>query len=313
MPICMNNSMEHDMNIAIIGGNSKIASALIRLLLKETTWNLYVYSMSLQKSSSERIVYKAIPYSDIKSWKEEFLSIRPEYIINTAAMTNVDACEEKKQEAWFANATFVEQLSRIALIIEAHFIHFSTDYVFDGKKGPYVESDQPRPISYYGKSKLAGENAVIHSHAFNTVIRTNVVYGFTNSDQQDFVKWVLNNADASKQMTIVDDQYSNPTLTDDLALAVKRIIEKKRSGIYHIGGNTQCSRLEFAMEIAKIFHLDTSLFLPIKTKALNQPAERPLMSGLINLKAHTDLGISFSTITEGLVRLRHQLHVHNQE
>jgi len=301
------------MNIAIIGGNSKIASALIRLLLKETTWNLYVYSMSLQKSSSERIVYKAIPYSDIKSWKEEFLSIRPEYIINTAAMTNVDACEEKKQEAWFANATFVEQLSRIALIIEAHFIHFSTDYVFDGKKGPYVESDQPRPISYYGKSKLAGENAVIHSHAFNTVIRTNVVYGFTNSDQQDFVKWVLNNADASKQMTIVDDQYSNPTLTDDLALAVKRIIEKKRSGIYHIGGNTQCSRLEFAMEIAKIFHLDTSLFLPIKTKALNQPAERPLMSGLINLKAHTDLGISFSTITEGLVRLRHQLHVHNQE
>ncbi|MFZ9976755.1 MAG: dTDP-4-dehydrorhamnose reductase [Candidatus Kapaibacteriota bacterium] len=301
------------MNIAIIGGNSKIASALIRLLLKETTWNLYVYSMSLQKSSSERIVYKAIPYSDIKSWKEEFLSIRPEYIINTAAMTNVDACEEKKQEAWFANATFVEQLSRIALIIEAHFIHFSTDYVFDGKKGPYVESDQPRPISYYGKSKLAGENAVIHSHAFNTVIRTNVVYGFTNSDQQDFVKWVLNNADASKQMTIVDDQYSNPTLTDDLALAVKRIIEKKRSGIYHIGGNTQCSRLEFAMEIAKIFHLDTSLFLPIKTKALKQPAERPLMSGLINLKAHTDLGISFSTITEGLVRLRHQLHVHNQE
>jgi len=305
--------MEHDMNIAIIGGNSKIASALIRLLLKETTWNLYVYSMSLQKSSSERIVYKAIPYSDIKSWKEEFLSIRPEYFINTAAMTNVDACEEKKQEAWFANATFVEQLSRIALIIEAHFIHFSTDYVFDGRKGPYVESDQPRPISYYGKSKLAGENAVIHSHAFNTVIRTNVVYGFTNSDQQDFVKWVLNNADASKQMTIVDDQYSNPTLTDDLALAVKRIIEKKRSGIYHIGGNTQCSRLEFAMEIAKIFHLDTSLFLPIKTKALNQPAERPLMSGLINLKAHTDLGISFSTITEGLVRLRHQLHVHNQE
>lgn len=309
----MNNSMEHDMNIAIIGGNSKIASALIRLLLKETTWNLYVYSMSLQKSSSERIVYKAIPYSDIKSWKEEFLSIRPEYIINTAAMTNVDACEEKKQEAWFANATFVEQLSRIALIIEAHFIHFSTDYVFDGRKGPYVESDQPRPISYYGKSKLAGENAVIHSHAINTVIRTNVVYGFTNSDQQDFVKWVLNNADASKQMTIVDDQYSNPTLTDDLALAVKRIIEKKRSGIYHIGGNTQCSRLEFAMEIAKIFHLDTSLFFPIKTKALNQPAERPLMSGLINLKAHTDLGISFSTITEGLVRLRHHMHVHNQE
>jgi len=301
------------MNIAIIGGNSKIASAIIRLFMKETTWKLYVYSMSLKESSSPRIVHKAIPYMDTKSWKEEFLSIRPDYIINTAAMTNVDACEEKRQEAWFANATFIEQLSRIALIIESHLIHFSTDYVFDGTKGPYSEIDQPRPISYYGKSKLAGENAVIHSHALNTVIRTNVVYGLTNTSQQDFVKWVLSKADASQNMHIVDDQYSNPTLTDDIALAVKRIIEKKRSGMYHIGGNTQCSRFEFALEIAKIFHVDASLIIPIKTKDLQQLAERPLQSGLITLKAHTDLGISFSTITEGLVRMRHQMHVHNQE
>lgn len=301
------------MNIAIIGGNSKIASAIIRLFLKETTWTLHVYSMSLPESSSDRIRYKSIPYGEIKSWKEEFLSIRPEYIINTAAMTNVDACEDNKQEAWNANAIFVEQLSRIALIIEAHLIHFSTDYVFDGSKGPYSESDQPKPISYYGKSKLAGENAVLKSHAKNTVIRTNVVYGLSSDNQQDFVKWILKNADASKEMNIVDDQCSNPTLTDDLALAVKRIIEKQRCGIYHIGGNTFCNRYEFALEIAKIFHLDESLFKPIKTKDLQQPAPRPLFGGLINLKAHTDLGISFSSITEGLVRLRHQMHVHTQE
>ncbi len=313
MHLSMNMRMESEVNIAIIGGNSKIASAIIRLFAKETTWNLHVYSMSLTRVSTERIHYKAIPYSDIKSWKEELLAIRPQYIINTAAMTNVDACEEKKQEAWFSNATFAEQLSRIALIIEAHLIHFSTDYVFDGQKGPYVEYDQPKPISYYGKSKLAGENAVLKSHAQNTVIRTNVVYGLTNDTQQDFVKWILQNADASKQMNIVNDQFSNPTLTDDLALAVKRIIEKKRCGIYHIGGNTQCNRHEFALEIAKVFHLDASLFIPIQTKELHQPAQRPLISGLINLKAHTDLGISFSTITEGLVRLRHQMHVQNQE
>lgn len=313
MHLCMNMKMEFDVNIAIIGGNSKVASAIIELFIKETTWKLYIYSMTLNQVSNDRIQYKAIPYTEPKLWKDEFLSIRPDYIINTAAMTNVDACEDKKQEAWAINAIFAEQLSRIALIIDAHLIHFSTDYVFDGAKGPYSEQDQPRPISYYGKSKLAGENAVLKSHAKNTVIRTNVVYGLTNDKQQDFVKWVLNSADAERQMNIVDDQYSNPTLTDDLALAVKRIIEKKRCGIYHIGGNTQCNRLEFALEIAKIFHLDTSLFIPIKTKDLHQPAQRPLISGLINLKAHTDLGISFSTITEGLVRLRHQMHVQKQE
>lgn len=303
--------MEHEVNIAIIGGNSKTASAIIRLLLKETTWKLHVYSMSLPESEEERIQYKSIPYTDIKSWKEEFLSIRPEYIINTAAKTNVDACEDNKQEAWQANAIFVEQLSRIALITDAHLIHFSTDYVFDGLKGPYSETDHPGPISYYGKSKLAGENAVLKSHAKNTVIRTNVVYGLSSDTQQDFVKWVLNNAEASQTMNIVDDQFSNPTLTDDLALAVKRIIEKQRCGLYHIGGNTFCNRYEFALEIASIFHLDPSLFIPIQTKDLQQPAPRPLMGGLINLKAHTDLGISFSSITEGLVRLRHQMHVHN--
>lgn len=301
------------MNIAIIGGNSKVASAIIRLFLKETSWTLYVYSTSLSEHSDERIKYKSIPYADIKSWKEEFLSIRPEYIINTAAMTNVDACEEKKQEAWFANATFVENISRIALITDAHLIHFSTDYVFDGAKGPYTETDQPAPISYYGKSKLAGENAVLKSHAKNTVIRTNVVYGLSSDNQQDFVKWILECSEASKSMKIVDDQYSNPTLTDDLALAVKRIIEKQRCGLYHIGGNTFCNRYEFALEIAKIFHLDESLFIPIKTKDLQQDAPRPLMGGLINLKAHTDLGISFSSITEGLVRLRHQMHKQHQE
>jgi dTDP-4-dehydrorhamnose reductase len=228
-------------------------------------------------------------------------------------MTNVDGCEENRKEAWFSNVTFVEQLARLSLIVESHLIHFSTDYVFDGAKGPYTEQDQPNPICYYGKSKLAGENAVLKSHANNTVIRTNVVYGLTTNDQSDFVQWVIKCHEANKTMNIVNDQLSNPTLTDDLALSVKRIIEKKRCGLYHIGGNSYCNRYEFALEIANIFHLDESLISPIQTHSLNQKAKRPLRGGLINLKAHTDLGIQYSTIQEGLVRLRHQMHAINQE
>ena len=110
MHICMNMIMEFDVNIAIIGGNSKIASAIIGLLTKETTWNLYVYSMTLHQVSTERIQYKAIQYAELKSWKEEFISVRPDYIINTAAMTNVDACEDRKQDAWIANALFASSI-----------------------------------------------------------------------------------------------------------------------------------------------------------------------------------------------------------
>lgn len=305
--------MNNPLRIALIGGNSKVGSAISRLLEKETDWQLHVYSSTLQQSVSDRVFCKHIDYADIKKLKEEFFEVRPDFIINTAAMTNVDGCEIQRQEAWFSNVTFVEQLARLSLIVESHLIHFSTDYVFDGAKGPYTEQDQPNPICYYGKSKLAGENAVLKSHVNNTVIRTNVVYGLTTNDQSDFVQWVIKCHEAKKTMNIVDDQLSNPTLTDDLALSVKRIIEKKRCGLYHIGGNTYCNRYEFALEIAKIFHLDESLITPIQTHSLNQKAKRPLRGGLINLKAHTDLGIQYSTIQEGLVRLRHHMHAFNQE
>ena len=305
--------MHESLRIALIGGNSKVGSAIIRLLEKETDWNIHVFSSTLEEDSSDRIRYRKLQYSDIKQLKEEFLELRPDFTINTAAMTNVDACEDLRQEAWYANVTFVEQLARLSLIVESHLIHFSTDYVFDGQKGPYSEQDNPNPICYYGKSKLAGENAVLRSHANNTVLRTNVVYGLTNSHQHDFVQWIIQNHESGTSMNIVDDQYSNPTLTDDLALSVKRVIEKKRCGLYHIGGNTYCNRYEFALEIAKVFHLDENLFKPIKTHTLNQKAKRPLRGGLINLKAHTDLGIQFSTIQEGLVRLRHQMHALTQE
>lgn len=305
--------MNNPLRIALIGGNSKVGSAITRLLQKETDWQLHVYSSSAKESSSERVLFKTIQYADVKNLKEDFFEVRPDFIINTAAMTNVDDCEDHRQEAWFSNVSFVEHLARLSLIVESHLIHFSTDYVFDGVKGPYSEQDQPNPICYYGKSKLAGENAVLRSHVNNTVIRTNVVYGLTNDDQSDFVKWVINNHEANSTMSIVDDQFSNPTLTDDLALSVKRIIEKRRCGLYHIGGNTFCNRYEFALEIARVFHLDDSLIVPIQTHTLNQKAKRPLRGGLINLKAHTDLGINFSTIQEGLVRLRHHMHAINEE
>lgn len=305
--------MNNPLRIALIGGNSKVGSAITRLFEKETDWQLHVFSSTLLHTSSDRIIYKQIDYANSKMLKEIFFEVRPDFIINTAAMTNVDGCEENRKESWFSNVTFVEQLARLSLIVESHLIHFSTDYVFDGAKGPYTEQDQPNPICYYGKSKLAGENAVLKSHANNTVIRTNVVYGLTTNDQSDFVQWVIKCHEANKTMNIVNDQLSNPTLTDDLALSVKRIIEKKRYGLYHIGGNSYCNRYEFALEIANIFHLDESLISPIQTHSLNQKAKRPLRGGLINLKAHTDLGIQYSTIQEGLVRLRHQMHAINQE
>jgi len=230
----------------------------------------------------------------------------PQVIVNTAAFTNVDDCETDRSMAWQVNVTLVETLARLARVTDAHLVHFSTDYVFDGAKGPYTEVDIPSPINYYGKTKLAGENACLSSGADATVVRTNVVYG-PGTSRIDFVHWVLMNIESKTEMRIVTDQISNPTYVDDLAEAVTRIIMRKRTGLYHVGGSDYVSRFDFAKRIADFFKLDSSMMTPITTAELHQPARRPLRGGLVSIKAESDLRMKVRGIDSGLVSLRHAL------
>jgi dTDP-4-dehydrorhamnose reductase len=295
--------------IAIIGARSKTAEALIRILPAETDWEILLFSSGLKNEGEARgFRYFPLNYADPKALRDICLRELPEVIINTSAMTNVDACEHEKQLAWTVNVTWVEQLVRTASVIDAHLVHFSTDYVFNGEKGPYTETDAPHPLSYYGKSKLASENACMQARNYCSVIRTNVVYGFSANEKVDFVQWVIAQSNKGMPFTVVDDQYSNPTLTDDLARAVLKIIQKKRTGLYHVGGADYLNRIEFARQIAKIFHLDESLIRPVSTESLAQAAKRPLRGGLVALKAETDLGFKFCGIESGLITVRHQMH-----
>jgi dTDP-4-dehydrorhamnose reductase len=138
------------------------------------------------------------------------------------------------------------------------------------------------------------------------------VYGYSSHNKIDFVQWIINMCELNNSFGVVNDQLSNPTLTDDIALGIKKIIEKKRTGLYHFGGLDFINRIDFAKKIAEIYHLDDSLIQPITTESLNQKAKRPLQSGLISLKASTDLGVKFCGIESGLITLRHQMHVFSQ-
>jgi dTDP-4-dehydrorhamnose reductase len=298
------NTTNH--KILIIGAKSKTAQALVRLISTETPWDIVLVSSSVEAQHH----YKDLPfyifdYTQPKELKNIFLKELPSIVINTAAMTNVDKCELEHKAAWDANVLLVEYIARMCKITDTHLIHLSTDYIFDGAKGLYAENDTPNPISYYGKTKLASENVCIAATISYTIIRTNVVYGFSVFDSNDFVEWTLSNLDAGKQFSVVTDQISNPTLTDDIALAVIKIIKKKRNGIYHVAGADWISRLEFAKTIATVFHFDPNLILPILTESLSQKAKRPFRGGLLTLKAQTDLQISFATAQAGLTTLRH--------
>ena len=246
----------------------------------------------------------------VESIVEEF---EPHIIVNAAGMTNVDRCELEREAAWRANVTGVENLIRAAKLAGATLLHISTDYVFDGKRGPYNELDRPNPICYYGRTKLASENLVHTSGLPAAIVRTMVLYGIGHKVKQNFAIWLLKSLSEGKPIRVVDDQIGNPTLADDLAYGILKIIELNRKGMYHIAGPDIVSRYDFAVSLAGVFDFDKKLITPVKTSVMKQSAQRPLKSGLITLKAQTDLGLTLSGIGQGLAMLKNQLNANMQE
>jgi len=285
-------------------------------MLGQRTINFYnaIENVQLMGTSvEEEPVFNDVDYiscdlSDRDEIKKIISDFCPDFIVNAAAFTNVDLSESEKELAWKINVKGVEYLAEGARIIDAHLIHISSDYIFDGKNGPYSETDKPNPIGYYGRTKLASENALKISGCINTVLRTNVLYGIADS-RPDFVRWVVNSVRAGKQINIVTDQVNNPTFIDDLVQAINRIIEFRKQGVFNIGGREFLARFEFTEKIADFFKLDKNLIRPILTEELNQPAKRPLKSGLLTLKAETELGYKPHTIEETLALMKRELNL----
>ncbi|HXG01325.1 MAG TPA: NAD(P)-dependent oxidoreductase, partial [Bacteroidota bacterium] len=209
---------------------------------------------------------------------------------------------------WKTNVEGVENIIEAARRNDTMVIHISTDYVFDGRSGPYTENDRPEPLSYYGKSKLASENALRSSGLPYLIARTMVLYGFAPGVKPNFALWLIENLEKGRKVNVVDDQYGNPTLVDDLAYGLIQGFEMGRTGIYHLAGRDIVSRYEFALKLAKVFNFDPALINPVKTADLKQPAPRPLKSGLITLKAEVELGYKPSTVEQGLIILKTQLN-----
>jgi dTDP-4-dehydrorhamnose reductase len=243
---------------------------------------------------------------DVRKVIDEF---EPDVIVHTAAVTDVDLCEKERALAWQVNVGCVENLAYAAKLVGAKLIHLSTDYVFDGKDGPYSEVDRPNPISYYGRTKLASENLLLTSGVPTTIIRTMVLYGLGTNVKSNFALWVYNNLKDGKPIRVVDDQIGNPTFADDLAYAILKIIELERTGIYNIAGADIVSRYDFALTLARVFNFNKRLITPVKSCTFIQPAPRPLKSGLIILKAQTELGIKMSGVEHGLTVFKNQLEV----
>lgn len=231
----------------------------------------------------------------------------PHYVVNAAAYTNVDGCEDAKEECWKVNVIGVENLAHAARKVNATLIHVSSDYIFDGVKGVYDEDSKPNPLGYYGRAKLASENAVLKTGIEHAIVRTMVLYGTGKELRPNFATWLVTKLSQGENVNIVDDQYGHPTLVDDLAHAIMKIIDLDKHGIFHVVGSEYLSRYEFALKLADVFEVDRSLISRIKTEELQQKAPRPLNSHFSIEKAKRELGIEMSDAETGLKLLKRQI------
>ena len=279
-----------DKKILIIGCSGLVGSTLFKMI---------PHSVGAYNKEPIRGNCIKMDITNMEDVNKIIQSFRPDIIIHTAALTDVDYCEDKREEAYNVNVEGTKNIVEAAKSVNAKVAYISTDYVFDGTNGPYSEDDETNPLGYYAKTKLEGENLVKTSGLPYIIIRTTVVYGVEDK-KLNFALWLLKQLESGRKVNIANDQYSSPTLSTDLARTIIRLLENGKTGLYNVSGSEVVNRYDFALRIAEAFNLEKDLITPISTKELNQKAPRPMKAGLKVDKITKELGISPQTILEAL-------------
>ncbi len=290
------------MDILITGVNGMLGSALATRLAK----NYQVTGLDIQKTNVKNppIDYIQGDITDLKNLKRLTKLTKPLIIINCAAMTSVDSCEKSPDVARSVNVEGLKNLIELSKENNSHLIQISTDYVFDGTSGPYGESDPTKPINVYGQTKLDSEMSLIKSDIHWTILRTNVLFSEVLTEQASFLSWVYQNLKKNEKISVVNDQFGNPTYVHNFAYAIEQIIEQDAHGIYHYAGKDYLNRFEFALQIADTFDLDNRLINKTTTRSLNQAAKRPYKSGLKTDKIETELEIKTFNLKDTLLVIK---------
>lgn len=297
------------MKILLTGSNGLLGQKLIYQMRNRSDIELIATSKGGNRTHEKSgYIYFPLDITNEKEVTAILQEVKPDCIIHTAAMTNVDQCELNREACKKLNVDSVETLARWAEKNKAHIIHLSTDFVFDGESGPYKEEDIPNPLSYYAETKLESEQVLQKCKADWTVLRTIIIYGVVDDAQRsNVVLWTKSSLEQHKQINVISDQYRSPTLAEDLAAACESAAFKRATGIFHISGKEVMSILDIVYLVADFFKLDKSYINPVTSAQLNQPAKRPLRTGFILDKAEKILGYKPHTLLEGLAVVQRQL------
>jgi dTDP-4-dehydrorhamnose reductase len=264
------------MNFFLIGRNGQLGKSIYKVLVKK-------------KHKVAAYGREDLDISNFARVRGEIVKKKPDVVINASAYHVVSDCETNPEKAFLINAIAIKNIAEICSGMKIKFVTFSTDYVFDGRKGSrYLENDLPSPVQIYGMSKLSGESAALSYNSDSIVIRTCGVYGGKSGSRAkkgNFALNIISQCIGKKELEVSSEQIVNPTYSEDLAEAVLKLIQKKHAkGIYHLVSEGYCSWAEFAKEIVNIKKLTTKI-IPVDRSGQSGGANRPLFSALRNYRA----------------------------
>lgn len=294
--------------ILITGANGLLGQKLVKLYQDNKDVELIATARGSNRIPEGNFQYAEMDITSEEEVNKTILSLNPDVIINTAAMTHVDQCELDPASCRKLNVEAVQHLVNTAKKVDSFFIHLSTDFIFDGSAGPYKEDDVPNPQSVYAESKLASEELVLKSGVPFAIVRTMLVYGIVSDmSRSNIILWVKKNLEEGKPIKVVNDQWRTPTLAEDLAKGCALIAEKKTQGIFNISGKDLLTPYDMAVATADFFNLDKSLMEEVDGSIFTQPAKRPAKTGFILDKARRELGFEPVSFEEGLKIVEEQL------
>lgn len=283
------------MKLLVLGGSGLIGKSLLKL--NNEKFNIIATYNKNQINMSKISSVKCSLPTDFNKLENTIIAEKPNVIVNTMGYSNIDFCEINKEDSHQLHVKITEKIAKLATTYNIKTIFLSSDYVFDGKKGNYNESDLPNPINHYGKTKLEAEKIILKQPQ-NVVLRTSVIYDW--DFRVRFFKYVIDNLKNQKEIETTYDVFNSVTLVDSLIQSIFLAIKKDVSGLFHVVDSTCVNRFEFAKSIAEIFNLDRRLIKKISIEDIDVIAKRPKNACLNNSKAKKDLGIKFKTLEEGI-------------
>ena len=294
------------MKILITGSNGLLGQKIVRQLLKSGVHFLATSLGENRNSKCPAENYQSMDITDADDINKVVDAFQPSAIINTAAMTNVDACEDNEDLCRQINVTAVKHLLAVAKKQKAFLTHLSTDFVFDGENGPYSEEDERNPLSIYAQSKADSEDVLMNADYKSwAILRTIIVFGQgENMSRSNIVLWAKSALAEGKPLSIVNDQFRAPTWADDLAWACIQSVKTKTTGLFHISGPETFSIFELVSRVAKFHGHNLDNITEVSSATLNQKAKRPPKTGFDISKARKLLGYSPMSFEESLGRLQ---------